>query len=52
MEKVYLTPKPMRVRTHHPPTYENRFFAPVLSKTGHITLKAVLKQSYSITEKS
>jgi hypothetical protein len=45
MEKVYLTPKPMRVRTHHPPTYENRFFAPVLSKTGHITPKAVLKQS-------
>jgi hypothetical protein len=28
MEKVYFTPQPMRVRTHHPPTYENGFFTP------------------------
>jgi hypothetical protein len=28
MEKVYFTPQPMMVGTHHPPTYENGFFTP------------------------
>jgi hypothetical protein len=37
MEKVYFTPQPMVVRTHHPPTYENGFFTPELSKTRQIT---------------
>jgi hypothetical protein len=27
-EKVYFTPQPMGVGTHHPPTYENEFFTP------------------------
>jgi hypothetical protein len=27
-EKVYFTPEPMRVGTHHTLTYENGFFTP------------------------
>jgi hypothetical protein len=37
MEKVYFTPKPMGVGTHHPPTYENGFLPLELSKMGQIT---------------
>jgi hypothetical protein len=45
LEKVYFTPEPTRVGTHHTLTYENRFFnpPPELSKTGQITPEAVLK---------
>jgi hypothetical protein len=33
----------MWARLHHPPTYENGFFTPELSKTGQITPEVVLK---------
>jgi hypothetical protein len=33
----------MRAGTYHPPTYENGFFTPELSKTGQITPEVVLK---------
>jgi hypothetical protein len=33
----------MSVGTHCPPTYENGFFTPELSKTGQITPEAILK---------
>jgi hypothetical protein len=33
----------MGVGTHHPPTYENGFLPPKLSKTRQITTETVLK---------
>jgi hypothetical protein len=37
LEKVYFTPQPMGVGTHHSTTYEMDFLRPELSKTGQIT---------------
>jgi hypothetical protein len=44
MEKVYFTPKPMRVGIHHPSTYENGFFYPLnFLKQDKSPTKTVLK---------
>jgi hypothetical protein len=44
--KSLLHPQPTRVGTHHPPTYENGFFTPELSKTGRITPWSSFEKTY------
>jgi hypothetical protein len=41
--KKSTSPKPMGVRTHHPPPMKMDFLPPELFKTSQITPKAVLK---------
>jgi hypothetical protein len=51
MEKVYFTPQPMRVRTHHPQPMKMDFYPLKFLKQDKSPPKAVLK-NYSKSQKN